>query len=84
MILSQDEFEMLIGKTWAIKGFISTCFGSKKHKEANRIANTVGKKKNQNWIWNGTGATGKAEKLPWRLEKGRWTEESVLPKANIL
>lgn len=33
---------------------------------------------------NGTGVTGRAEKLHWRLKKGRWTEESVLPKANIL
>lgn len=33
---------------------------------------------------NGTGGTGGAEKLHWRLKKRRWTEESVLPKANIL
>lgn len=33
---------------------------------------------------NSTGGTGRVEKLPWRLKKGRWTEESELPKANIL
>lgn len=72
---------MFIWKRSASKDFYIQVLGVKKHKEGNRIINTRGAEPGLN-LGMAPVAQEEQRNHTVRLKEGRWTEESVLPKAS--